>query len=65
MKNIFFNGMTKDFFLKHYWNKRPCLFKQALPETKDFGTIKDFLELAVEDDYETRMVIEYGVCDAE
>jgi 50S ribosomal protein L16 3-hydroxylase len=52
--------MTKDFFLKHYWNKKPCLFKQALPEIKDFGTIKDFLEMALEDDHETRMVIETG-----
>ena len=60
MTNLFFNGMTKDFFLKHYWNKRPCLFKQALPEIKDLGTTKDFLELALEDDYETRMVIETG-----
>lgn len=60
MKNSFLNGMTPEYFLKHYWNKKPCLFIGAVPEARTLGTSKDFLEMSYRQDFETRMVVESG-----
>lgn len=60
MKNAFLSGMTPEYFLKHYWNKKPCLFKGAVPQASKLGTPNEFFELAKDSEYESRMVIESG-----
>ncbi|MCM2350498.1 MAG: hypothetical protein NDI69_10790 [Bacteriovoracaceae bacterium] len=60
MKTTFLNDMTPGYFLKHYWNKRPYLFKGAVPEAKKLGTTREFTQMSLSPAYETRMVIESG-----
>lgn len=61
-------GMSTQDFLKHYWQKKPLLVRQAVP---GFGAMIDrdrLLELACRDDAESRLVrqsrgrwqVEYG-----
>lgn len=60
MKQTFLNGMTPEYFLKHYWNKRPYHFKAAVPNAPKLGEREDFFKLARDPDFESRMVIEAG-----
>ncbi len=60
MSTSFFNGMDPEYFLKNYWNKKPCLFKKAVPYVQDLGNTSDFLEMSYDPDSETRMVIQSG-----
>lgn len=60
MKTSFLNGMTPEYFLKHYWNQKPYLFKGAVPDAKILGTTSEFVQMSLSPDYETRMVIESG-----
>lgn len=52
--------MNTEHFLRHYWNKRPYLFKGAVPEARKLGSPKDFIKMGTSQDFETRMVIESG-----
>lgn len=60
MKTSFLNGMTPEYFLKHYWNQKPYLFKGAVPAAKNLGTTSEFVQMSLSPDYETRMVLESG-----
>ena len=45
-------------FLRDYWQKRPCLIRQAIPEFESFISKSDLIELADDDDVESRLVLE-------
>ncbi len=57
MKDLLFNSeLTKEDFLKNYWNKRPYLFKGALPSADKLASPSDLRELSEDEDFETRLV---------
>lgn len=60
MKDNFFGGMSPEYFLKNHWNKKPCLFKKAIKNTKDILLLEDFFEMASDPDFESRLVYESG-----
>lgn len=45
-------------FLSEYWQKKPCLFRQALPGFSSPLDMDEVAGLAMEDDIESRLVIE-------
>tara|TARA_B100001971_G_C18267152_1_gene594312 strand:+ start:9812 stop:10918 length:1107 start_codon:yes stop_codon:yes gene_type:complete len=53
---LFNSDITKEEFLKNYWNKRPYLFKNAFTHTEDLASPHDLLELAIDESCETRLV---------
>lgn len=56
-ENTLFNSnITKEEFLKTFWNKRPYLFKNAFQNTEDLASAEDLLDLALDESCETRMV---------
>lgn len=61
LKNKLFNSkLTKEEFFKKYWNKKPYHFKNAVPNAIDLGEFSDFLEMAQDPEFETRIVYETG-----
>lgn len=57
---LLFDQMPVDTFLREYWQKKPCLFKQALPGIVSPLTPDELAGLALEDDIESRLIIEHG-----
>lgn len=55
--NILGNMSTAD-FLKNYWEKKPLLIKNAVPNANDFLSFEKLIELSKDEDIESRMVIE-------
>jgi 50S ribosomal protein L16 3-hydroxylase len=47
-------------FLAHYWQRRPCLIRQAIPGFDSFLTREDLLALSTRDTVESRLVLERG-----
>lgn len=61
LKNKLFNSkISKADFFSKYWNKKPYLFKGAISNPHELGDFKDFFDLALDPDFETRMVYEEG-----
>ncbi len=61
LKNKLFNSkITKEEFLKKYWNKKPLHFKNAVANATELGEFNDFLEMAQDPEFETRIVYETG-----
>ncbi len=56
--NNFLGKLNTDQFLKKYWNKKPLLIKNALPQSKQFATKEDLLEFAMDEDFESRIIYE-------
>lgn len=61
MKTILGN-ISIDNFLKNYWLKRPLLIKNAVSalEIESFATRDDFIEMSMDEDFESRIVFEKG-----
>jgi 50S ribosomal protein L16 3-hydroxylase len=61
MKLNFFGKMSVDHFLGNYWNKKPLLLKKVIPISQsnplDFS---DFIKMASDPSFETRVVHESG-----
>lgn len=55
---ITFENCTVETFLKEYWQKKPLILRQALPEFDDPLSDEELAGLALEDDVESRIVIE-------
>lgn len=53
---LFNTSMTQEEFLRDYWNKKPCLFKNAFPEAAGLACTEELEQLALEEDFETRIV---------
>lgn len=45
-------------FLKDYWQKKPCLIRQALPKFSSFISRDELFQLAMDENVESRIVIE-------
>lgn len=55
-KSIFNSDISVETFLKEYWNKKPLLIKNAYPSAANIATLEDFQGLALDEDFETRVV---------
>lgn len=53
-------GISPDNFLKKYWQKKPYLIRQAIPEFSTFIDVKDLFQLVESETVESRIVIEKG-----
>lgn len=60
MNKNFLGKISKEVFIKQYWNKKPLLIKQAVPEVSRYANFQDFYDLASDEEFETRMVYESG-----
>lgn len=58
--STFLGSLSKEEFLRDYWNKKPLLIKNAIKNPEDFADFDDFFELACDADQESRMVFETG-----
>ncbi len=50
------DSMTAEQFLKEYWQKKPLLIKQGLPQLIEMFEPEDILELALEEDAAARLL---------
>ena len=50
-------NITPQAFLADYWQKKPLLIRQAIPQFKSFITPDELLSLAIDDDAEARLII--------
>ncbi|UQB41420.1 cupin domain-containing protein [Thiomicrospira microaerophila] len=62
---ITFNQIDSQTFLKDYWQKKPLLIKQALPNFISPITPEELAGLSLEDEVESRMVLQHGTQDYE
>jgi len=49
-------GIDTDVFLSEYWQKKPLLIKNALPDFQDYLTPEELAGLSLEDEVESRLV---------
>ena len=57
---IHFNSIDQATFLREYWQKKPLLIKQALPNFISPLTPEELAGLTLEDEVESRMVIQHA-----
>ena len=50
------NNLTPEQFLAEYWQKKPLLIRQAIPNFKSFLTADDLVSLAIDDDAQARLI---------
>lgn len=55
--NWFNSTLTPDTFLTEYWQKKPCLFRQAFPDFHPLLEADELAGLACEEDVESRLII--------
>lgn len=55
---IHFNEMNKSIFLNEYWQKKPLLLKQALPDFENILSADELAGLALEEDVDSKLVFE-------
>jgi 50S ribosomal protein L16 3-hydroxylase len=60
MNTRLLGGLSAGTFLKRYWQKRPCLVRQAMPGFEDPFTMDELAGLALEPDVASRLVMEKG-----
>ncbi len=53
-------GISAEQFLAEYWQKKPLLVKNAMPEIKDLLEPDDIFELAVENGVTARLITQHG-----
>ncbi len=53
-------GLTARVFLRDYWQKKPLLIRQAIPEFESPITPDELAGLSLEEEIESRLVIEHG-----
>jgi 50S ribosomal protein L16 3-hydroxylase len=53
-------GLSRSDFLKHHWQKKPLLIRQAIPNYQSPISPEELAGLACEDDVESRLVLEHG-----
>ena len=49
-------GITAEQFLSEYWQKKPLLVRNALPEIANLLEPSDVMELALEEDVTARLI---------
>lgn len=60
MKSTFLGKTSTEEFMKKYWNKKPVLIKNAVRDISKFADFEDFMEMAQDGEFETRIVYEKG-----
>lgn len=55
---VHFQKMTVQTFLKDYWQKKPLIIRQALPDFTNPLTPDELAGLALEEEIESRLVYE-------
>ncbi len=58
LKTISLGGMTSKEFLRDYWQKQPLLVRNALPDFKGLLTRDKLMELACNEDAQSRLVVQ-------
>ena len=58
LKTISLGGITPKEFLRDYWQKQPLLVRNALPDFKGLLTRDELMELACDEDAQSRLVIQ-------
>lgn len=58
LKTISLGGMTPREFLRDYWQKQPLLVRNALPDFKGLLTRDELMELACNEDAQSRLVVQ-------
>lgn len=53
-----FNGIDKATFLNDYWQKKPCVFRKALPTFQRPLSADELAGLAMDEDIESRLVLQ-------
>jgi len=53
-------GLTARVFLRDYWQKKPLLIRQALPDFENPISADELAGLALEEEVESRLVLEHG-----
>ncbi|MEK1905799.1 MAG: cupin domain-containing protein, partial [Pseudomonas sp.] len=53
-------GLTAREFLRDYWQKKPLLIRQAIPDFESPISPDELAGLALEEEVESRLVIEHG-----
>lgn len=56
----FLGGLTARVFLRDYWQKKPLLIRQALPDFENPISADELAGLALEEEVESRLVLEHG-----
>lgn len=52
----FLGTLSKEEFLKDYWEKKPLLIKNAVASIESYATSEEIKELSYDEDFETRIV---------
>lgn len=58
-------NVTPEEFLQHYWQKRPLLIRNGLPQIVGLFEPQDIIELAQEDDVTARLIQTHQTADGE
>ena len=53
-------GFDKSDFIRQYWQKKPCLIRQAIPDFESPISPQELAGLACEDEVHSRLIIEKG-----
>jgi 50S ribosomal protein L16 3-hydroxylase len=53
-------GFDKSEFIRQYWQKKPCLIRQAIPDFESPISPQELAGLACEDEVHSRLIIEKG-----
>ncbi len=53
-------GLTAEQFMAEYWQKKPLLVRNAMPELIDMFEPQDLFDLALEDDVTARLLTQHG-----
>lgn len=53
-------GLSAEIFLRDYWQKKPLLIRQAFPDYQSPITPDELAGLSLEDEVESRIVLEHG-----
>jgi 50S ribosomal protein L16 3-hydroxylase len=60
MESAFLGNLTPLDFLKNYWNKKPLLIRNAVKNAGEMASLSEFIDMAQDEYFETRMVYESG-----
>ena len=56
--NPLLGGLSPQAFMRHHWQKKPLLIRQAVPSAQRLVTRSQLFELAASDDVESRLVVQ-------
>ncbi|NVJ51596.1 MAG: cupin domain-containing protein [Gammaproteobacteria bacterium] len=54
--NQLFKTLSQETFFEQYWQRRPYLFRQALPDFSDYLTPEELAGLALEEEVDSRLI---------